>query len=156
MFGYFYFLFNMFFPSCRCFSCYFDATVQVLEFEGEIHWGPHSNAYEYYRMYGIHLQQFSHMVAGHMFLLAASLYGLQSLVWVSWEKNHGNFVITNKIAISLIAQESQICFHMISVSLDNTRLNLLNFSDCQHVWNCYHLFWDSDKVNNKFFFFHNQ
>ena len=75
LFSSFCFLFNITIPSCCCFSCYYEATVQVNELKRDIHLRPHSNVYEQYKMYRIPLQQLSHLVAGNMVLLITSLHG---------------------------------------------------------------------------------
>ena len=60
----------------------------------------------------------------------------------------GIFFTTHKVTISLKTLHFTISFNRISVSLGNTRINLLSSSEYQPVWVCNDFFWDSGKVNN--------
>ena len=65
------------------------------------------------------------------------------LYWDSGEVNKMNFFTTNKMAISLMALDFSLCFHMIPVCLVTSRINLLSSSDCPPVWVIYHCLQDS-------------
>ena len=147
--SYSYFLFNMSIPSCHRFSCYCVATVQVNDLRGISIWDPTPMSMNNIVYIGSNSNNSPVWWLVTWFFWLPAYMGLQSLFWVSWEENKRDFFTTNKVAIFLIALESPLCFHMIPVSLGNTRLNLLSFSDCQPVWAFNNFSWDSDKVNNR-------